>query len=56
MKGKYGNCVMDMLETMRNGSPSKVKTSKNQSKVLVSPGNSMSMEDLKEREKKAKGK
>ena len=45
---------MDMLETMRNGLPSKVKTSKKQSKVLVSPGNSMSMEELKEREKKQK--
>ena len=42
---------MDMLKTKRNGSPSKGKTSKKRSKVLVLPGKSMSKEDLKEREK-----
>ena len=47
-------CVLDMLETVRNGSPSKGETSKKRSKVLVSPGKSMSMEDLKERGKKEK--
>ena len=45
------SCVMDMLETIRNGSPSKGETSKNRSKVLVSPGKGTSMENLKEREK-----
>ena len=45
------SCVMDMLETMRNGQTSKGETSKMRSKVLVLPGDSMSMENLKEREK-----
>ena len=49
------SCVMDMLETMRNGPPSKGETSRNRSKVLVSPGKSMSMGDLKEKEEKVKG-
>ena len=49
------SCVMHMLETMRNGPPSKGETSRNRSKVLVSPGKSMSMGDLKEKEKKVKG-
>ena len=48
------SCVMDMLKTMRNGSPSKGETSKKRSKVLMSPGESMSMTDLKERKKKQK--
>ena len=43
---------MDMLETIRNGSPSEGKTSNKHSKVLMLPGKSMSMEDFKEREKR----
>ena len=46
------SCAMDMFETMRNGSPSKGETSKKQSKALVSPGKSTSIESLNEREKR----
>ena len=53
---KVSTRVLDMLETTRNGSQSKGETSKKRSKVLVSPSKSMSMEDLKERGKKGKGK
>ena len=46
------SCAMDMFETMRNGSPSKGETSKKQSKALVSPGKSTSIESLHEREER----
>ena len=40
-----------MFETMTNKAPSKGKISKKRSKVLLSPGKSMSKEDLQKREK-----